>query len=284
MVMAVHVASLIALLMPTMPTQAQPEPPRQLILKRELQQFQGTWMFESLEENGVKSTADDLKERTFFVGGEAFIIQKGKTILQAGGLQADPSRNPNSLNAMVTVGEHKGEVMLGIYSLDGDTLKFCLDIQGESRPKEFKAGAGTKRLLAVCKRARPKEEKIQITGSYRSESIQANNTKYIADVVIERLGDAYLATYKKGTVTTYVAIGVRQGDVLSLAWANQGQVGVTLYKIEPGPRLVGQYTHLGGIGTISQEILTPAKKLLDARLPDPQLDRYACLPAQFIGR
>ena len=83
---------------------------------------------------------------------------------------------------------------------------------------------------------------------------------------IDRLGDAYLVTYKKGTVTAYVAVGIRQGDMFSLAWANAGQVGVTVYRIEAGPRLVGQYTHLGGPGILSQETLTPAKRVLDTRL------------------
>ena len=86
------------------------------------------------------------------------------------------------------------------------------------------------------------------------------------EATIERLGDAYLVTYKKGPLTAYIAVGIRHGDTFCLAWANQGQVGVTLYKIEPGPRLVGQYTHLGGAGILNQETLTRARKTIDARL------------------
>jgi uncharacterized protein (TIGR03067 family) len=246
--------------------QPPPDAERDQAVKRALQQIQGTWTFESLEEDGMKVAAADLKKRTLFFGANVFVVRQGKTIYQAGGVQLNPAKSPKSINAMVRAGQDKGKVMLGIYALDGDTLKLCLDTEGEERPKEFKAAAGSKRLLAVLKRARRKDEKQDITGTYRAEAIQDDGSKYVAEATIERLGDAYIVTYKKGPVTAYVAVGIRHGDTFCMAWANQGQVGVTLYQIEPGPRLVGQYTHLGGAGIINQEILTRAKKMIDVRL------------------
>jgi uncharacterized protein (TIGR03067 family) len=265
--MAVYLSALLAVLIPASSLQPEPESARQKAGKKELQRLQGTWRFESLEEDGKKVAAGELKERTLFVGANFFLVRRGNKVLQAGGLQVDPSRSPKTVNAMVKVGENKGEVMLGIYALDGDTLKLCLDVQGEDRPKEFKSTPGSKRLLAVCKRVKPKDEQVEITGTYRSESIQEDGTRYTAEAVIERVGDAYIVTYKKGPVTAYVAVGIRQGDVFCLAWVNQGQVGITLYRVEEGPRLVGQYTHLGGAGILSQETLTRVKKMLDVRLP-----------------
>jgi uncharacterized protein (TIGR03067 family) len=264
--MSVYMSALFAVLLPAAAAQPQPETARDRAVKRALQQLQGTWKFESLEEDGVKVAADELKKRTIFFGADVFLVRRGHAILQAGGLQVNPSKSPRTVNAMVKAGEHKGKVMLGIYALEGDTLKVCLDVEGEERPKEFKSAAGSKRLLAVCKRVPRKKEEVEITGTYRSESIQEDGTKYVSEAVIERMGDAYLVTYKKGPVTAYVAVGLRHGDVFCLAWANRGQVGVTLYQIEAGPRLVGQYTHLGGPGLVSQETLTRVKKTIDARL------------------
>ena len=264
--MCACLSALFAVLLPASAAQPPPETARDKAAKQALQQFQGTWTFESLEEDGAKVAAADLKERTLFFGANVFVVRHGNTIFQAGGLQLNPAKSPKSINAMVRVGQDKGKVMLGIYALDGDTLKLCLDIEGEERPKEFKTAAGSKRLLAVCKRAKRKNEKLDITGTYRAEAIQDDGTKYVAEATIERLGDAYVVTYKKGPVTAYIAVGIRQGDTFCMAWANQGQVGVTLYQIEPGPRLVGQYTHLGGAGIINQEILTRARKMIDARL------------------
>jgi uncharacterized protein (TIGR03067 family) len=244
----------------------QPETERDRAASKELQQLQGTWKFESLEEDGAKVAAADFKDRTLFFGANLFLFRRGTTVVQAGDVRLDPAKSPKTVNAVVRVGQNKGEVMLGIYALEGDTLKLCLDVEGTERPKEFKSTAGSKRLLAVCKRVKPKNEDVPITGLYRSESIQEDGTKYLAEVVIERVGDAYRVTYKKGPITAYVAVGVRQGEMFCMAWVNQGQVGVTLYRIEPGPRLVGQYTHLGGPGILSQEILTRTKKMIDVRL------------------
>src|SRR5437588_178261 len=83
--------------------------------------------------------------------------------------------------------------------------------------KELKSPAGSKRLLATFKRIRPKNEEVALPGLYRSESIQEDGTKYIAEAVIERVGEAYIVTYKKGPVTAYVGIGVRQGDMFCMA-------------------------------------------------------------------
>ena len=41
-----------------------------------------------------------------------------------------------------------------------------------------------------------------------------------------------------------------------MSWISQGQAGVTLYTIESGHRLVGQYSQLGGPGILSDEVLT----------------------------
>jgi uncharacterized protein (TIGR03067 family) len=264
--MSVCLSALFAVLLPTAAVQPPPDSSRERAVKQALKQFQGTWAFESLEEDGVKVAAEELKIRTIFFGADVFVVRQGNKIVQAGALQLNPAKSPKSVNAMVKVGQDKGKVMLGIYALDGDTLKLCLDVEGEARPKEFKAGAGSKRLLAVCKRVKRKNEDLDITGTYRAEAIQDDGTKYVAEAVIERIGDAYIVTYKKGPVTAYIAVGIRHGDTFCIAWANQGQVGVTLYKIEPGPRLVGQYTHLGGAGILNQEILTRARKTIDARL------------------
>jgi uncharacterized protein (TIGR03067 family) len=264
--MSVCLSALFAVLLPASALQPPPGPPRGQATREALKPFQGTWTFESLEEDGMKVTADELKQRTIFFGADVFVVRQGNKILQAGGLQVNPSKNPKSVNAMVKVGQDKGKVWLGIYALDGDTLKLCLDTEGEERPKEFKAPAGSKRLLAVCKRVKRKNENLEIAGTYRSEAIQDDGSKYVAEAIIERLGDAYLVTYKKGPLTAYIAVGIRHGDTFCIAWANQGQVGVTLYKIEPGPRLVGQYTHLGGAGMLNQETLTKARKTIDARL------------------
>jgi hypothetical protein len=70
-----------------------------------------------------------------------------------------------------------------------------------------------------------------------------------------------------GSGSTFLGIGVRQGQSLSASWAMPGEKGlirgVNMYRIEPGPRLVGRWATLPGPGVQQQETLTFLKNLDD---------------------
>jgi hypothetical protein len=83
-----------------------------------------------------------------------------------------------------------------------------------------------------------------------------DGSKHVAEATIDRRGDAYFVIYRKGKGIAYVGVGIRKGDIFCMSWANQGQIGVTVYQIESGPRLVGLYTQLAGPGLLGQETLT----------------------------
>ena len=117
-----------------------PTQPRDRAAKQELQRIQGAWQFTSLQENGDKVPDADLKDRTIFFGREAFVVKQAEQILQTGTQKLDPSKTPKTINAMVAQGERKGDILLGIYELDGDTLKVCFDTEAQKRPADFKRG------------------------------------------------------------------------------------------------------------------------------------------------
>ena len=157
-------------------------------------------------------------------------------------------------------GDKKGDIMQGIYALDGDSLKICLDTEGQERPKEFKTAPKSGHLLYVLKRVRVKGEDQELVGNYRSETTELDGKKHVLDVMIERVGDAYMVTYKKNNAVGFVGMGLRKGDVFCVSWLSQGQVGVSMYQIEKGHRLVGHFTILGGPGVLGQETLTRVMK------------------------
>lgn len=251
-------ASAILILLIAMPV-AQSPTAKEKAVNQTFQRLQGTWRPVSAVDNGVGVTANKLKGQTFFVGADTFLVRQGQTALQAGNLQLDPTASPPTVNAIVKQGQKKDTTLLGIYSLDGDTLKICFDPQGQDRPKELESPAESGLILTTYERVKPKDEKIDIIGTYKAESTSINGQVLESTAVIERRGDGYLITFKKGNLVLYAAMGIRLGDHLSISWGNRGQIGVSAYKIEEGPRLVGQYTTLGGPGLVMTEVLRSEK-------------------------
>src|SRR5262249_14318310 len=92
-------------------------------IEKELKKFQGTWSFESSEAGGQKLPADELKELILVFEGNKFTVKKGDQVVQVGTEKIDPSKSPKTVDVTITEGPEKGAVMLGIYEIDGDTLK-----------------------------------------------------------------------------------------------------------------------------------------------------------------
>ena len=121
--------------------------------KTDKDKLQGTWKFTSMERAGqVTPQGDEAPTITF--DGDKFTVKGGDAVLQAGTQTLDSSKKPKTVDAKVTEGEQKGTTMLGIYELDGDTLKACFDMSGKKRPTEFKTEAGTDLMLVVMKRVK----------------------------------------------------------------------------------------------------------------------------------
>jgi hypothetical protein len=189
------------------------------------------------------------------------MFRKGEKLLQAGAIQIDPSKTPRTMNLSVKEGEGKDGVMLGVYSIENDALKLCFDASGQARPKSFKSDDKNEFTVVTLKKQKPAaEEEIDIVGKFRSELKEASGNVVTTQVVIEKRGDAYQATYTLDNKVLFVGTALRKGDILSMCWVSAGQAGVSSYKIEKGPKLVGEYTILGGIGVTGKEVLYPWRK------------------------
>lgn len=229
---------------------------RALAAKHDIQRLQGTWKCIRWDESGKATPEEELQDRVAFFGGEVCVFRQAGKLMQIASQKLDPTKTPRTITATVSQGRLKGEVLLGIYELERDTLRVCFDIAGQSRPTAF-SGSAPGHVLAEFQRRMPlPTEELSLIGRYKSLSIQLDGSEHRADAVIQRRGDCYTVSYMKGSAVTYVGVGIRKGDTLSVCWANRGQAGVSVYKIEDGPNLIGQYTELGGVGFLSREILT----------------------------
>jgi len=106
----------------------------------------------------------------------------------------------------------------------------------------------------------PEKDFSDITGYYTCKGKEASGKTYNGIAVIVKKNDIYVVTWVIGGSSTFMGVGVRQGETFAASWVlpiNEKTFirGVNLYKIEPGPRLVGIWATLPGPGIHQRETL-----------------------------
>ena len=64
----------------------------------------------------------------------------------------DSAKKPKTIDFQMTDAVNKGRCQLGIYELDGDTLKSCFAAPAAERPKDFTSQPGDMRTSTVWRR------------------------------------------------------------------------------------------------------------------------------------
>ena len=124
----------------------------QEVAKKEMAQLEGEWSMVSGEANGFSLPRDTIKSgKRVAKDGETTITFGGQVYFKAK-FSIDPTKKPRTIDYKMTEGPTKGKTHLGIYELDGDTVKFCFAAPGKDRPSDFTAKEGSQRTLSVWKR------------------------------------------------------------------------------------------------------------------------------------
>jgi uncharacterized protein (TIGR03067 family) len=97
---------------------------------KDLDQLQGTW---------AAPTNDGGENRFVFLGDMLTSTVNGQKYISK--IKLDTEAKPRTIDFMVKEGPNDtaGSTVLGIYELEGDTLKLCISLPGiNTRPTEFK--------------------------------------------------------------------------------------------------------------------------------------------------
>lgn len=117
-----------------------------------------------------------------------------------------------------------------------------------------------------------KHEKLKIeqgigdlSGYYACRGQEGSGKNYTGITVITKRNDVYVIQWNCGG-SSFVGIAIRQGNTLAASWTIPGDAkglvrGINMYRIEPGPRLVGRWATLPGKGALQSETLTFLKAL-----------------------
>jgi uncharacterized protein (TIGR03067 family) len=105
---------------------------------KDLKAMQGTWKVAELTEKGRKLAAKETDPIAVAVIGTKMSIRDDGAAREEITIKLDGSSTPGAVEFTYTKGPNTGNVERGIYSIEGDTLKFCMnEVKDGKRPAEF---------------------------------------------------------------------------------------------------------------------------------------------------
>ncbi len=122
--------------------------------KKDMAALEGEWTMVSGERNGEAIPEDFVKTGKRVSKDGETTVTFGDNVLMRAKYTLDPSKKPKAIDYEITEGMNKGKKALGIYEIDGDTVKFCFAGPDMERPTDFSAKADSGRVLSVWKKAK----------------------------------------------------------------------------------------------------------------------------------
>lgn len=118
---------------------------------KDLEAMQGSWLVESMVERGKKPAAEELKTLEVTIKADLLTVKENGKVVDEFKLKLDPAKKPKSLD-LIYIDKSGKKPDIGIYDLDGDRLRICIDVEGKERPGEFASTEKSTHSLIVLKR------------------------------------------------------------------------------------------------------------------------------------
>jgi uncharacterized protein (TIGR03067 family) len=122
-------------------------------LSDDVKKVAGTWKGYVVDGRGEKPNQGPVKLEITVKGDTITAVQDGSKDLGEGTFTLKLAKSEKQMDAVRTKNPGKGQTFLGIYSLDGDTLKWCVSPRKKDRPTDFITKTG--QFLLILKREKP---------------------------------------------------------------------------------------------------------------------------------
>jgi uncharacterized protein (TIGR03067 family) len=119
---------------------------------RDRARLQGHWTVVLMEEKGNKAPDELLQTMAVEIKDDRIIVREMGELVVEFGYKLDATRKPGTIDLTYLTGDEKGQVELGIYQIEGPTVKFCTSEKGKSRPTAFGSSRDDDRTVVVIRR------------------------------------------------------------------------------------------------------------------------------------
>lgn len=122
--------------------------------KKDMAALDGEWTMVSGIANGKKLDDERVKSAKRVTKDGETTVHFGDDLYFKAKFTIDASKKPKTIDYKFTEGPNKDKTVLGIYEVDGDTVKFCFGQPDKERPKEFGSKEDSGHTLSVWKKAK----------------------------------------------------------------------------------------------------------------------------------
>jgi uncharacterized protein (TIGR03067 family) len=157
----------------------------------QLRSLEGAWSFVRLEVDGADMPSGVLQQSRILIDGDRFRTESPEANYE-GVFNINVETNPHEIDIEFMEGPEAGNSNFGIYSLEGDKLELCLELNGKPRPQKFSTSLGSGCAYEILQRtsdARPKN----VTGGAAVSSAPAASVvdtawfEYVESPLLARL-------------------------------------------------------------------------------------------------
>ena len=127
--------------------------PKKEAVDPDMKALQGTWQLVDAESGGRPVPKRQIEGVKLVISGTQLKLESGGES-STGTFTIDPAKKPKTIDSTINFDGDRGKT-LGIYALDGDTLKLCCSIDGKTRPKALATTPTEAVTLWTYKRAKP---------------------------------------------------------------------------------------------------------------------------------
>ena len=111
--------------------------------------MQGTWVMLSGATSGTPVPVEFVREMRRVAKGREVRVSWEKELYFWATVTLNPAANPKEVDYLLLDGPNAGEIQRGIYSISGDTLRFCFSRPGAARATDFTTVADDGRTFSI---------------------------------------------------------------------------------------------------------------------------------------